>query len=468
MTLPIADRKKLINLIIIFSIIGLGIGALAYYFSDDVATAISNTFKQDASQANTGDFKGIVFHDVDANGIRNELEASEHPVPNVDIIFSNQYISFAGSTDATGSLSIQNITAGTYQVTAKVADNFLSVSPETLTIDPDRLITESLLVNAGGMPLGSIAGGAYQDQNGNGAIDPEEAKLADLTVSLQTGGREIATTTTDDQGDYSFDSLEAGSYIVKVLLTDKYRKENGIVTLPGAEFVILRSNIDSRSINLLFNFKTQSTGPPQYMLASATPTVGLNVIKLGSDNDETDEEFVHVEAGETVSFNITVEALGLAGKVLSDVKVIDPYPNVLKVGNITNAGVDNGSAITWNLGDLTVGDTTTLTYNALVLSGTKEGHYLNEATVTATNIDPEDDDATIIVQRSAEFAGSTSNSANSTSNATDNTSSDTSDNENIDVPKVGVEAWMLAGLIALPIAAISVVSLAVIRRSKVR
>ena len=64
--------------------------------------------------------------------------------------------------------------------------------------------------------LGSIAGRVLNDVNGNGAIDPGDTPLQGVTVHLfnSTGTTELALTTTNATGGYSFTGLAAGSYRV--------------------------------------------------------------------------------------------------------------------------------------------------------------------------------------------------------------------------------------------------------------
>ncbi|MEM8930504.1 MAG: SdrD B-like domain-containing protein [Acidobacteriota bacterium] len=64
--------------------------------------------------------------------------------------------------------------------------------------------------------VGSIAGRVWNDANGNGVQEDPSSGLADVKVKLEQDGSVIANTRTDAHGDYSFDGLEAGDYVVRV------------------------------------------------------------------------------------------------------------------------------------------------------------------------------------------------------------------------------------------------------------
>jgi len=64
-------------------------------------------------------------------------------------------------------------------------------------------------------PLGSISGTKFNDLNGDGTKDVGEPGLKDWPIKLfDGGGGELASTKTDVNGLYSFESLTAGSYKV--------------------------------------------------------------------------------------------------------------------------------------------------------------------------------------------------------------------------------------------------------------
>jgi hypothetical protein len=63
----------------------------------------------------------------------------------------------------------------------------------------------------------SIGDRVWKDANANGLQDSGEAGISGVTVQLLSGSTVIATTTTNSSGNYSFNSLVAGTYTVKIV-----------------------------------------------------------------------------------------------------------------------------------------------------------------------------------------------------------------------------------------------------------
>ncbi|HYZ30642.1 MAG TPA: SdrD B-like domain-containing protein, partial [Thermoleophilaceae bacterium] len=71
---------------------------------------------------------------------------------------------------------------------------------------------------------GSITGSVRDDPNGNGAADPGEGTLGGVTVGFDTNGDQAldVTTTTGDDGTYSFRNLEPRTYRIVLVVPDGY------------------------------------------------------------------------------------------------------------------------------------------------------------------------------------------------------------------------------------------------------
>ncbi|MEI2420072.1 SdrD B-like domain-containing protein, partial [Arthrospira platensis SPKY2] len=68
------------------------------------------------------------------------------------------------------------------------------------------------------MAGGKIGDTIWRDWNGDGVQDPGEEGIAGVTVRLfaADGVTELASTTTDANGNYFFPGLEAATYVVEV------------------------------------------------------------------------------------------------------------------------------------------------------------------------------------------------------------------------------------------------------------
>lgn len=142
-------------------------------------------------------------------------------------------------TDADGNYRFDDVVEGDYRVKFENPDGteftFQNVgSDDTIDSDVDANGVSDVVsvvadqttsdVDAGLKPvapeLGSIAGRYFCDENQDGAETDGagnfEAGVAGATVwLLQSGSGVIASTTTDDDGNYSFGDLEAGNYSVR-------------------------------------------------------------------------------------------------------------------------------------------------------------------------------------------------------------------------------------------------------------
>lgn len=88
-------------------------------------------------------------------------------------------------------------------------------------------------------PPGSIGDTVWHDLNANGVQDAGEPGIADITVSLLVDGGVIAITTTDGSGNYLFEGLGEGDYVVGFAIPDPW-----VATTPDAGDDATDSDID--------------------------------------------------------------------------------------------------------------------------------------------------------------------------------------------------------------------------------
>ena len=117
----------------------------------------------------------------------------------------------------TGAISWKNpqISATLYDVTVKVEDNRGGVS------------TQSYQLQVPSTTQGEIQGTVWGDANANGLQDPGELGLVGATVYLDLNANQGLdsneyTVTTDYNGQYKFEGLEAGTYTVREVLPDGF------------------------------------------------------------------------------------------------------------------------------------------------------------------------------------------------------------------------------------------------------
>ena len=130
-------------------------------------------------------------------------------------------------TAADGSYAFQHLQDGKY--TVKVVRSS-SIKDYDQTEDPDATVDDTSAVytmgpenslqekvNFGYVPDYSIAGRVYRDSDKSGSYTDGEETFSGVTVDLlDKDGKVVATTTTDKDGNYSFEKLPAGTYRVKV------------------------------------------------------------------------------------------------------------------------------------------------------------------------------------------------------------------------------------------------------------
>lgn len=193
--------------------------------------------------AKLGSIGDRVWHDTNGNGIQ---DAGEAGVAGVIVELTGagddgkfgtgDDIELTTQTDGAGAYAFDDLKAGDYVATFTAPDGKVFTIPNAGTdptadsnADPDtgetgvitleegedeRTIDAGLVEEPVGPELGSIGDFVFLDDNQNGIQDDGEDGVAGLTVTLRDRGGFVGTTTTDDDGFYLFDGLEAGDYRV--------------------------------------------------------------------------------------------------------------------------------------------------------------------------------------------------------------------------------------------------------------
>jgi hypothetical protein len=121
-------------------------------------------------------------------------------------------------------------------------DNMWTPGEESLPRETHFMVGEGVSIGfvgrldtgTGGTSLGSIGGMVWDDANGDGIMDEDEAFIEGAMVELNAEGMEAMTAMTGADGTYTFDDLASGFYTVT-----KKMSEGMVPTTPTRIFVIL-------------------------------------------------------------------------------------------------------------------------------------------------------------------------------------------------------------------------------------
>ena len=197
--------------------------------SGDITLELNDPIKENVNfgYISNNSISGTVYRDDNRSNSLNGGEAG-YPEQTVQLLDKDGKVIATTKTDANGNYSFDNLPDGTYSVKV-VKDGALTDLEQTE--DPDGTkdsASEPIVlnednptkknVNFGYVPDYFIKGTIYRDGNRSGALDMGEKLYEGVTVNLvDADGNIIATTTTDEKGNYSFDKLPAGTYSVKVV-----------------------------------------------------------------------------------------------------------------------------------------------------------------------------------------------------------------------------------------------------------
>ncbi len=188
-----------------------------------------------ASPAAIGD---LIFFDVNGNG---QLDTNEPGIANVvvDLYLNGGYVRSV-TTDADGLYQFNNLAPGNYEVRVNTSTGALAVAGLVLSSDPDsdgEPCTGPLANGCDGikaqtlsagqiysgadfgyvLPGATVSGTLWIDFDNDGVVDVSEVGLPFITLTLYNDlGAMVATTETDENGEYSFGGLVDDIYRIEV------------------------------------------------------------------------------------------------------------------------------------------------------------------------------------------------------------------------------------------------------------
>ena len=212
--------------------------------------------------------KGTVYRDADRSETLEDGEKLYQGVT-VDLLDASGNVVATTTTDAHGAYAFTNLEEGTYKVRVRkegpIADLVQTEDPDAtkdntsgdITLELNDPIKEN--VNFGYISNNSISGTVYRDDNRSNSLSGGEAGYPEQTVQLlDKDGAVIATTTTDANGNYSFDNLPDGTYSVKVVkdgaLTDLEQTEDPDSTKDNASEPIVLNEDNPTKKNVNFGY----------------------------------------------------------------------------------------------------------------------------------------------------------------------------------------------------------------------
>ncbi len=225
-----------------------------------------------------------VWEDLNANGIQDANEAGIAGVTvRLNDLGNNTVMST--TTNAEGLYSFIQIPVGNYYVQFDLPASFdkitlLNVGNTLTDNDADATGRTAIIsvnsdtndstIDAGFYRKASLGGYVWKDANNNGIRELSESGISNAFIELcDAADSQLSTTTTDADGLYSFDSLEPGSYIIKLTapngMTQTYELDG---SKDLSQSVVLNSG--DNVININFGFNTASP----VLIPNNPPVVG--------------------------------------------------------------------------------------------------------------------------------------------------------------------------------------------------
>ena len=209
---------------------------------------------------------GSVYYDKDRNSSMGTGEQGFDGIT-VNLLDKDGNITATTTTAADGSYSFGKLPAGKYAVQIEQSDLLKKLeqtqnSTEQFTLNNDN--PAKTKVDFGFAANYTLKGTVYRDGNRSDSLDTGEKLYQGVTVQLlNNAGDVVATTTTDAQGAYTFQNLEAGDYKVRVVkdgvLADLVQTEDPDGTKDNTSGVYTLKLDDPIHENINFGYVSDNT-----------------------------------------------------------------------------------------------------------------------------------------------------------------------------------------------------------------
>lgn len=227
----------------------------------------------------------------------------------------------------------------------------------------------------------TISGCKYSDLNNNGVIDQSEPTIPGWTITLTSDATSSApiNTTTGENGCYEFTQLTYGNYQISEQSVSGWQQTyptstvyNVMVSLPGNY-----ANYDFANYRQpeppCTNCGGGGGGGPVNPILTITKSANVSFTNPGG----------------IVDYTISVKNVGNAAGL--NLKITDILPSGLSYYATTTNGI-------WELGNIAINETKTITYQVLFADDLAIGNYTNIAKAEISNGSPVTDDAVVEVR----------------------------------------------------------------------
>ena len=216
---------------------------------------------------------GKVYYDANDSS---SFDNGEDPFKDitVELVGTDGSVVATTKTDTDGNYSFTGLDAGTYTVKVTKAGDIAELTqtedPDgtkdnasgAITLNTDNPVREN--VNFGYIKKHAISGTVYLDQNRDKTKNTGDIDLSGVTVKLlDKDGNVVGTTTTDEDGNYSFTGLNDGTYTVQVdktgPLADKEQTEDPSGKTDSRSQAITFTRTDPDVTNVNFGYAEDYT-----------------------------------------------------------------------------------------------------------------------------------------------------------------------------------------------------------------
>ncbi len=388
----------------------------------DDGNNLNNDGCDDSCQIEYGTLNGCKYKDLNNNGTidNDEPTISQWPIVLTDEILGQANPIATSTTDLNGCYSFSNLEFGkTYIVAEEQVPGWQQTFPQptsTYTIliastqpydnldfanyqtpvvgpycgdgnlDQGEQCDDGNNLNGDGcsascqIEYSTISGCKYADNNNNGIIDIDEPTIPNWSITLNKldqSGQSTSTTTNTD-GCYSFSQLLAGNYEVREVQQNGWEQ-----TYPTS--TTYQVSVTNPGEYDGYNFANYHQPEPPCTNCGGGGGGPVNPILTITKSANV----TFTNPGGIVDYTISIKNVGNATGL--NLRLTDVLPTGLSYYATTTNGI-------WELGNIAINETKTVTYQVLFADNLAIGNYTNTAKAEITNGTPVTDTAVVEVR----------------------------------------------------------------------